>query len=62
MLVGDNSVGKTALIRNYLSNDFSDEYEPTVLDVFKGTKFINSQQIHLEVHDTSGAEDLQINR
>ena len=45
VLVGDNSVGKSALIRNYLYNDFSDEYEPTVLDVFKGTKNI----VHREV-------------
>ena len=62
VLVGDTSVGKSALIRNYLNNDFTDEYEPTVLDVFKGVKNVNSRQIKLEIHDTSGAEDLQVNR
>ena len=38
VLVGDTSVGKTCLIHNYLHNQFSDEYEPTVLDVYRGTK------------------------
>ena len=38
VLVGDTSVGKTCLIQNYLHNQFSDEYEPTVLDVYKGIK------------------------
>ena len=45
VLVGDNSVGKSALIRNYLYNDFSDDYEPTVLDVFKGTKNIVNKEV-----------------
>ena len=38
VLVGDTSVGKTCLIHNYLHNQFSEEYEPTVLDVYRGTK------------------------
>ena len=45
MLVGDTSVGKSALIRNYLHNDFSDEYEPTVLDVFKGVKNVGRREL-----------------
>lgn len=58
VLVGDTSVGKTCLIRNYLFNDFSEEYEPTVLDVYKGTKAVKKKQIELEIHDTSGDENL----
>ena len=41
VLVGDTSVGKTCLIHNYLHDAFSEEYEPTVLDVYKGTKNVN---------------------
>ena len=37
VLVGDTSVGKTCLIINYLKNLYSDDYEPTVLDVYRGT-------------------------
>ena len=42
VLVGDTSVGKSCLITNYLHNTFTEEYEPTVLDVYKGTKAVNS--------------------
>ena len=38
VLVGDTSVGKTCLIHNYINNTYSEQYEPTVLDVYRGTK------------------------
>ena len=62
VLVGDTSVGKSCLIRNYLDNTFSEEYEPTVLDVYKGTKAVKRRQIDIEIHDTSGDEHLGVNR
>ena len=62
MLVGDSSVGKTCLIRNYLYNEFSDDYEPTVLDVFTGSKNVSKQTVDVEIHDTSGDEHLGTNR
>ena len=54
MLVGDTSVGKSCLIRNYLENSFSEDYEPTVLDIYRGTKNVKKRQIEIEIHDTSG--------
>ena len=54
VLVGDTSVGKSCLITNYLHNSFSEDYEPTVLDIYRGTKNVNRQQIEIEIHDTSG--------
>ena len=62
MLVGDTSVGKSCLITNYLNNTFNSDYEPTVLDVYRGTKNINRKQMELEIHDTSGDEQLGVNR
>ena len=62
VLVGDTAVGKTALIENYLYNQFTEKYEPTVLDVFRGVKKVRKQQFHLEIHDTSGDENLGVNR
>ena len=62
MLVGDTAVGKSCLIVNYLRNEFSEEYEPTVLDVYRGTKNVDQKQIELEIHDTSGDEHLGVNR
>ena len=62
MLVGDTSVGKSSLIRNFLNNEFSDKYQPTVLDVYKGVKAVKKKQINIEIHDTSGDEHLGVNR
>ena len=62
VLVGDTSVGKSCLITNYLYNTFTDDYEPTVLDVYKGKKNVMKRQISLEIHDTSGDDSLGINR
>ena len=62
MLVGDTSVGKSCLIRNYLENSFSEDYEPTVLDIFRGTKNVKKKQIEIEIHDTSGDQHLGVNR
>ena len=62
VLVGDTAVGKSCLITNYLHNTFSENYEPTVLDVYKGTKSVNKTQVNLELHDTSGDDNLQANR
>ena len=58
VLVGDTSVGKSSLITNYLSNQFNEEHEPTVLDVYKGTKAVQKRQIELEIHDTTGDPEL----
>ena len=62
VLVGDTAVGKSCLIENYLHSTFSDDYEPTVLDVYKGPKNINKKRVMLEIHDTSGDEHLGTNR
>ena len=62
VLVGDTSVGKSCMIRNYLQNSYSDDYEPTVLDVYRGVKAVKGKQISIEIHDTSGDEHLGINR
>ena len=62
VLTGDTAVGKSCLITNYLNNSFSEDYEPTVLDVFRGIKNVKKKQIEIEIHDTSGDEHLGVNR
>ena len=62
VLVGDTAVGKTCLITIYLQNNFTEEYEPTVLDIYSGTKNVNNKELSLEIHDTSGDEHLGTNR
>ena len=62
VLVGDTATGKSCMIRNFIDNNFSEDYEPTVLDVWKGIKNIMKKQVELEVHDTSGDGHLGVNR
>ena len=63
VIVGDTTVGKTALMRSYLSSNFSeDDYTPTVLDVYKGRKNVESTPVDVEIHDTSGDENLSVSR
>ena len=54
VLTGDTAVGKSCMITNYLNNTYTDIYEPTVLDVYKGIKNVQKRQIEIEIHDTSG--------
>ena len=62
VLVGDTAVGKSCLIVNFLKNSFTEDYEPTVLDVYRGTKNIAKKSVEVEIHDTSGDEHLGVNR
>ena len=61
-MVGDCASGKSCLIEMYLHNAFSDDYEPTVLDIYRDTKNINKEMVELEIHDTSGDEHIASNR
>lgn len=62
VLVGNTTMGKTCLIKQYLYSQYSELYEPSVLDVFKGTKNIDGHTVEVEIHDTSGDEHLGTNR
>ena len=62
ILVGDATVGKSCMIVNYQQQTFDENYEPSVLDVFKGPKLFENKEIQLEIHDTSGDRYLGSNR
>ena len=51
-LVGDSSVGKTCLIYNYLNQMFTEDYEPTNIDVYRGSTNAFREQIEIEIIDT----------
>ena len=57
MVVGDLAVGKSCLIKNFVRNSFSEDYKPTLQDVYKGTKKVNKRDIYVEIHDVSGDMD-----
>ena len=61
ILVGDTHTGKSSLITSYLNYSFKENAnENTVLDVYRGTKKVKSQDVVVEIIDTAG--DLEKDR
>lgn len=61
--MGDTAVGKSCLITFFLKNIFTEDYEPTVLDVYRGDKSLRIDKdreisYKLEMHDTAGDDVL----
>jgi GTPase KRas len=59
VVVGSAGVGKSALTIQFISNKFTDEYDPTIEDSYRKQMTVNEQICLLEVMDTAGTEDLQ---
>jgi len=56
-LFGDFRSGKTALVQSYVSDQFPEQYVPTVYDRYKTTVTVEGQAWTLILWDTSGQED-----
>ena len=60
IVLGDTSVGKTSIIRQYIHQKFSDKYKATIgADFFSQDISIDDTQISLQVWDTAGQERFQ---
>ena len=69
VVVGDNSVGKSCLIKNYLHGYHSVEYKPSMCDVYKGPLYFKLRQeqalltqLDIEIQDTNGEVNQDILR
>ncbi|PIO63349.1 Ras family protein [Teladorsagia circumcincta] len=51
---GASACGKTALIRRFVSGDYTEIYDPTIEDRYKKTLMYKGKPAHLEILDTSG--------
>uniref|UniRef100_A0A6B2FZM6 Ras-like protein (Trinotate prediction) n=1 Tax=Myxobolus squamalis TaxID=59785 RepID=A0A6B2FZM6_MYXSQ len=59
LFVRQNSggVGKTALVTQFIQNQFSDEYDPTIEDTFRKQIMIDGKPALLDIMDTAGQEE-----
>ena len=57
ILIGSSNVGKTSIIKHYISNDFSENYQSTIgIDFYTKNLIIDENTIKLQIWDTAGLE------
>eukprot|EP00758_Cryptobia_borreli_P004115 Tbor_TRINITY_DN4194_c0_g1::TRINITY_DN4194_c0_g1_i1::g.26514::m.26514/K07897/RAB7A; Ras-related protein Rab-7A len=60
ILLGDSGVGKTSLMRQYVSNRFEKRYKATIgADFFSHQEIIEGVPVDLQIWDTAGQERFQ---
>jgi len=56
VLLGDGSVGKTAICYKFVNNEFIKRYDPTIEDSFRKEYVVDDEAYLLEIIDTAGTD------
>lgn len=56
VIVGNSTVGKTAILKRILKSSFTHEYSPTIFDQYKKELNTNCGVVNVEIWDTAGQE------
>ncbi len=67
VVIGDSAVGKTALIHSYVTDNFQEEYVPSVLDTYRCEVEISHQSensswfpsLILNINDLGGKQETE---
>ena len=56
-ILGSGAVGKSALTIRLITDNFLDDYDPTIEDLYKKTIVVDDHPVPIEVMDTAGQEE-----
>jgi len=56
-VLGDGNVGKSALTIRYFQDQFVEDWDPTIEDLYTRKDILNKQMYNLEVQDTAGQQN-----
>ncbi|CAH7672473.1 P-loop containing nucleoside triphosphate hydrolase protein [Phakopsora pachyrhizi] len=57
VVLGEGGVGKSSMTLNYIRNEFSESYDPTIDDSYLTTVVLDGMEWLIEVIDTAGQEE-----
>ena len=57
IVIGEGSVGKSALCIKFVKDQFSAEYNPTIEDNYSKEVTVDGKQVKLSLMDTAGQEE-----
>ena len=60
IILGGGGVGKSALVIRLVTDNFLDEYDPTIEDSYHKTISVDQEAVLLDLLDTAGQEEYRL--
>lgn len=61
-IIGDGGVGKSSITVQFLSNEYSEVYDPTMEDYYSKRVKVDGYVMNLDIVDTAGQDEMRVLR